>query len=200
MWSEPSGLWGYVRDDTPSIGSVTGVIMPWSTLSCRIFSMALLHSVGTFLLACCTVGKVGSRQMVYISGMLPVVSNDLGGCFFKGNYVLGHLLQKYWKNGLVMKFFGKEWSWKGLLWPCNDITLSTLWSWNVLFWCCFHFRTDFSFGFWVGAFLVAVLECKGILNETCLTFELSVMESTTAWELASLGTLNSTIPKWMDAG
>ena len=45
-----------------------------------------------------------------------------------------------------------------------------------------------------------MLECKGLLNETCLTFELSFMESTTAWELASSGTVNSMIPKWMDAG
>ena len=35
MQREPSCFWGYVRDDTPSIGSVTGAIMAWSTISCR---------------------------------------------------------------------------------------------------------------------------------------------------------------------
>ena len=28
----PSGLWGYVREETHSAGSVTGVIIPWSTI------------------------------------------------------------------------------------------------------------------------------------------------------------------------
>ena len=48
MQREPSGFWGNVKEDTHSIGSVTGVIMPWSTISCRSFSMAFLHSMGTF--------------------------------------------------------------------------------------------------------------------------------------------------------
>ena len=72
-----------------SIGSVTGEIMPWSTISCRSFSMASLHSMEDLSsYACCTGGKVGSRQIVYSPGMLPVVSKQLGECFFKRNYVL----------------------------------------------------------------------------------------------------------------
>ena len=76
MQREPSALWGYVKDDTHAIGSVTGAIMAWSTISCKSFSMASLHSMGTFLLACCTGRKEGSNLMVYTPGMLPVVSNN----------------------------------------------------------------------------------------------------------------------------
>ena len=43
--------------------------------------------------------------------------------------------------------------------------------------------------FWVGVFLVVVLECKGVLNETCLTFELLVMESTIAVRTSFTGDL-----------
>ena len=32
--------------------------------------MVSLHSIGTFLLVCCTGGKVGSRWIVYTPGML----------------------------------------------------------------------------------------------------------------------------------
>ena len=82
MWREPSVLWGYVKDDTHSVGSVTGAIMAWSTISCKSFSMASLHSMGTFLLVCCTGGIEGSNLMVYTPGMLPVVSNEWGNAFF----------------------------------------------------------------------------------------------------------------------
>ena len=79
---EPSGLWGYVRDDIHSIGSVSEVIMPWSTVSCRSFSIASLHSMGTLHLAWCTGGTEGSRQIVYTPGILAVVSNDWGKALF----------------------------------------------------------------------------------------------------------------------
>ena len=114
MQREPSALWGYVKDDTHSIGSVTGAIMAWSTISCKSFSMASLHSMGTFLLACCTWGREGSNLMVYTPGMLPVVSNEQGNAFLV-KLCLAHLLQKNgpemycfqwdfgWRNGLVMK-------------------------------------------------------------------------------------------------
>ena len=82
MQREPSALWGYVKDDTHSIGSVNGAIMAWSTISCRSFSIASLHSMGTFLLACCTGETEGSNLMVYTPGMLPVVSNEWGNAFF----------------------------------------------------------------------------------------------------------------------
>ena len=82
MWREPSGFRGYVRDDIHSIGSVTGVIMTWLTIFCRSFSIASLHSIGTFLLACCTGWTEGSRQIVYTPGILPVMSHDWGNAFF----------------------------------------------------------------------------------------------------------------------
>ena len=59
MWRETSDFWGYVKDDTHSLGSGTGAIMAWSTISCRSFSIASLHSMGTFLLAFCTGGQKG---------------------------------------------------------------------------------------------------------------------------------------------
>ena len=76
MQREPSALWGYVKDNTHAIGSVTGAIMAWSTISCKSFSMASLHSMRTFVLACCIGGTEGSNLMVYTPGMLPVVSNE----------------------------------------------------------------------------------------------------------------------------
>ena len=42
--------------------------------------------------------------------------------------------------------------------------------------------------------------CRGVLNVTCLASWVFVMASMTAWELSSLGTLNSTIPMSTDAG
>ena len=109
MWRGPSGFWGYVKDDTHSVGSVTGVIMAWLTISCRSFSIASLHSVGTFLLACCTGGTEGSRQIVYTPGMLPVVSNDWGDVFFLRKLCVRHLLQKY---GLEMNCFQWDFEWE----------------------------------------------------------------------------------------
>ena len=93
MQREPSCFQGYVRDDTHSVGSVTEAIMAWSTMSCRSFSIASLHSMGTFLLACSTWGTEGSNLMVYTPGILPVVSNDQGNTFLK-KLCLAHLLQK----------------------------------------------------------------------------------------------------------
>ena len=43
--------------------------------------MASLHSMGTFLLVCCTGGTEGSNLIVYTPGMLHVVSNERGNAF-----------------------------------------------------------------------------------------------------------------------
>ena len=42
--------------------------------------------------------------------------------------------------------------------------------------------------------------CKGMLNVTCLAWLVLVMASMTVCELALLGTLYSTIPRWTDVG
>ena len=88
-------------------------------MSCRSFSIASLHSMGTFLLACCTGGTEGSNLMVYTPGILPVVSNHWGNTFLKKLH-LTHLLQKqglekhcflwaFWqRNGLGRKWNGPE--------------------------------------------------------------------------------------------
>ena len=52
MQRVPLGLQEYVREDTNSIGSVTEVITCRSTISCRVFSICLQYSVGTFLCTC----------------------------------------------------------------------------------------------------------------------------------------------------
>ena len=56
-----SGLWGYVREDTHSIGSVTGAITCRSTISCMIFSVCSWYSFGTYLYACWTGSIDGSK-------------------------------------------------------------------------------------------------------------------------------------------
>ena len=48
----PSGFLGYVSEETHSVGSMTGVIIPWSTMFWRAFSIYSLASVGTSLWAC----------------------------------------------------------------------------------------------------------------------------------------------------
>ena len=60
-----------------------------------------------------------------------------------------------------------------------------------------HFRADFGFCICFGVLLVGVLQYKGVVNETFFFFGLLVMESI-ACVLASLGTLNLTVPRWMD--
>ena len=43
--------------------------------------MASLHSMGTFLLACCTGEIEGSNLIVYTTGSMPVVSNEWENAF-----------------------------------------------------------------------------------------------------------------------
>ena len=81
-------------------------------------------------------------------------------------------------------------------WSCNVLW----WFWNGLFWCCLCFRSDFFGDVAVGVFLTGLLEYNGLLNETCLLFGVLVAELTIACVFASLGTLNSTMPRWMQVG
>ena len=64
--------------------------------------------MGTFLLACCTGGTEGSRQIVYTPGILPVVPKDWGNAFLRKLY-LTHLLQK---NGPEMNCFQWDFEWE----------------------------------------------------------------------------------------
>ena len=60
--------------------------------------------MGTVLLVCCIGGKVGTRQIVYTPGMLPVVSKDLRNAFLRET--MSHtFLKRYQKNGFVMNSF-----------------------------------------------------------------------------------------------
>ena len=77
----PSDFLWYVSDETHSVGSVTGLIFPLSTIFCRAFSISSLASMGTFLQACCTGGIEESTFIVYCPGMFPVVSKLLGNAF-----------------------------------------------------------------------------------------------------------------------
>ena len=148
LWREPSGFWGYVRDDTHSIGSVTGAIIPWSNIYCRSFSMASLHSMGTLNLACCTGRKEGSRQIVFTPGMLPVVSNDWENAFLRETMCRTSftvmLAPWSWNKWLPMAEL--PWScygWLPMAELCSGVTLGAswscnalLWSWNALFLVC----------------------------------------------------------------
>ena len=70
------------------MGSVTGAIIPLSTIFCSAFSISSLASIGNFpAWACCTGGIEESTLIVYCPGMFPVVSKLLGNAFFRGYYV-----------------------------------------------------------------------------------------------------------------
>ena len=73
---------GVCHERHHSVGSVTGVIICWSTISCRVFASFSTFN-GTFILACLTGRIKGSRWIVYIPGILPVVSNDFGKAFLR---------------------------------------------------------------------------------------------------------------------
>ena len=91
------------------------------------------------------------------------------------------------------------WSCDALFPMCSGVVLGA-WSCDGLFWCCLHFRSDFFGDIVVGVFLTGLLECNGLLNETFLLFGVLVAELTIVCVLALLGTLNSTMPRWIEAG
>ena len=166
MQREPSGFWGYVKDDTHSIGSVTGAIMAWSTTSCRSFSIASQHSMGTFLLTCCTGGTEGSRQMVYTPGILHLVSIEWGNAFLFKEIMSCTSFTEAWSwNVLFSMGFGMgKWSLRGVLWSCNDrewscndCTCGWWWSWRVLLTMVLCFKVDFSFSGFSGVLSAGVL-------------------------------------------
>ena len=57
MHEVPSGLHGYVREDTYSVSKETGATTPLSTMSLRMCLICSWYSVGTFLQACWTWGN-----------------------------------------------------------------------------------------------------------------------------------------------
>ena len=59
----------------------------------------------------------------------------------------------------------------------------------------FCFRADFGFFDCCGVVLIGLLLHKGVLNDTLFFWEIAFI----LYDLASLGTLNSRTPKWMDA-
>ena len=83
MHKVPSGLWGYVRDDTHSVDWETEAITPCSTMSSKVHLICSWYSVGTFCLACWTGRKEGSVLMVYVPDMLYMVSKEPGKANFK---------------------------------------------------------------------------------------------------------------------
>ena len=58
----------------------------------------------------------------------------------------------------------------------------------------FCFRADFGFSDCCVVVLVGLLQHKGVLNETLFFLEIAL----TLYDLDSLGTLNSRMPRWMD--
>ena len=60
IWSIPSGLWGYVSEDTHSVGWETGALTPFSTMSSKVHSICSLCLMGTFCQACWMGRMLGS--------------------------------------------------------------------------------------------------------------------------------------------
>ena len=58
----------------------------------------------------------------------------------------------------------------------------------------FCFRADFGFSDCCGVVLAGLLQHKGVLNETLFLLEIAFI----LYDLASLGTLNSRMPRLMD--
>ena len=78
-------------------------------------------------------------------------------------------------HGLVMHCFlwAVVLSWvHGPAMCCDGLEMS------LFFGAVCHFRSDFFGDFTVGAFLTGLLECNGLLNETCLLFGVLVIELT----------------------
>ena len=196
------GLWEYLGKDSHSNGLVTGVTIWWSTISCRHFSIASLYLMGTFLLAWWTVEIEGSRQIVYATDILFVVSNDFGKAFMRE--IMSHRswsVKWSWKGEIS----GIEQSWKGprgQLWSWEGVTFCTSWPWKgaILKRSCDGWtglRSDFRFCFLVVFLVMGVLVCKGVLKMRCLASLVLVMASMTVCELVLLGTLNSTMLRWL---
>ena len=184
--------------------------------------------MGTLYLACCPGGTDGSRQIVYTPGILPVMSNDWGYAFLRETMSHTSFTVTLWSCNELFSIGWDvalgTWSWNVLFPMCWDVTLVAWscdalfpmdssvvlgacscnvlwWSWNGLLWCCLHFfRSDFFGDVAVGVFLTGLLECKGLLNETCLLFDVLWMELTIACVLALLGTLNSSMTRWIQVG
>ena len=59
MQSVPSGLQGYIREDTHLVSQETGAIMPLLTISSTEFLICFQYSMGTFHWACWTEVMAG---------------------------------------------------------------------------------------------------------------------------------------------
>ena len=106
-WIVPSDFLGYVSDETNLVGSVTGAIIPLSTIFCSAFSISSLASIGTFLQECCTGGTDESTLIVYCPGIFPVVSKLLGNVFLG---LLSLLISAVVRRSCEIGFVGNLWS------------------------------------------------------------------------------------------
>ena len=66
-------------DETHSVDWVTRGITWRSASSWSGFTICFLYLIGTLCLACWAGCMLGSVKMVYVPGMLPIVSEDRGG-------------------------------------------------------------------------------------------------------------------------
>ena len=98
----PSDFLGYVSEVTHSVGSVTGSIIPLSTICWRPFSISSLASIGTFLHACCTGSIEGTKSIVYFPGLLPVVPKQAGNACFRAIMSLTLAVVRWsWKGTII---------------------------------------------------------------------------------------------------
>ena len=106
--------------------------------------------MGTFLLACWTGGMEGSRWMVYIAGILPVVLKDLGKAFLRKMMPHTSCMAEWSCQGLISC---TEWSWKGPRghwWSWKGVIFYITGSWKgaIFEWSCDGF-TDLREWFWL---------------------------------------------------
>ena len=79
----PSGLWGYVKADTHSVGWETGVITPFLTISLRVHSICSLYLMRTFLQACGTEVTLQSVLKVQLPDIFPMILKKAGKAHFR---------------------------------------------------------------------------------------------------------------------
>ena len=144
--TSPDGFTGYVTEDTQGVGSICGSSMPSDTMQLMASLIAALDSIGTFLLACCTGGTVGSTLMSYSPLSDPNLLNELGYNLIKSSTLLIDIEPGWWNIGHSL-LPGRSWgvgawiifweSWFHRRWP-SDVLVYLLifhfgrvcWSWN----------------------------------------------------------------------
>ena len=122
----PSDFLGYVNEETYSVGLVTGVIIPWSTMCWRAFSISSLASIGTFLQACWTGVLRGPKYSIFSWYVSCCVKTGWEDMF---NAIMSLTLAEVWWSWEGATFW-TLWYWKGAtgwMWSCKG---ASKWCWK----------------------------------------------------------------------